>query len=116
MNIPPQFAAPILLAISNLFMNLAWYGHLKHRGTALWLVVLTSWGIAFFEYCLAVPANRLGSRVYSPAQLKGMQEFLSITTFVLFSATYLGQMPTPRQLLGFALMIFAAYLVVGERG
>ena len=83
---------PILLLIgSNAFMTLAWYGHLKnHRESSLWLVILVSWGIAFFEYCLQVPANRWGAQVFSLPQLKILQEVITILVFMVFSAVYMG--------------------------
>src|SRR5208283_1844055 len=82
---------PVVLLIgSNAFMTFAWYGHLKFRGTALWKVVLVSWGIAFFEYCLQVPANRLGARVYSVDQLKVIQEVITLSVFGVFSVFYFG--------------------------
>ena len=68
----------ILLCASNLFMTMAWYGHLKFKNKALWLVILASWGIAFFEYCLQVPANRIGSNYFSVTQLKVMQEVITL--------------------------------------
>ena len=68
----------ILLVCSNLFMTIAWYGHLKYKSVALVTVVLVSWGIAFVEYCFAVPANRIGSAVYSPAELKTIQEVITL--------------------------------------
>ena len=78
---------PVLLLIaSNVFMTVAWYGHLKFEQRPLWGVVLVSWGIAFFEYCLQVPGNRLGSAVYSAPQLKGMQEVITLVVFAVFSA------------------------------
>ena len=84
--------APVaLLACSNVFMTFAWYGHLKHKGTALWKVVLASWGIAFFEYLLMVPANRLGSAVYSTPQLKIIQEVITLTVFSVFAVYFLGE-------------------------
>ena len=73
-----SIAPIILLTISNIFMTFAWYGHLKHKSAALWLVILVSWGIAFFEYCFQVPANRIGSSVYSAAQLKTIQEVITL--------------------------------------
>jgi uncharacterized protein (DUF486 family) len=86
------YVAPILLLLcSNVFMTFAWYGQLKFPGTALWIVVLVSWGIAFFEYCLAIPANRIGYTVYSAAQLKTMQEIITVTVFAVFSVYYLGE-------------------------
>ena len=104
--------APIgLLAGSNLLMNLAWYGHLKAPGRALWLAVLFSWGIALFEYCLAVPANRIGARTYSLAELKTIQEVLSLTTFVVIAWWLFGQKPGPSQLAGFALIGAGAFLI-----
>ena len=86
------YITPILLLLaSNVFMTFAWYGQLKFPGAALWVVIPISWGIAFFEYCLAVPANRIGYAVYSGAQLKIMQEVLTLCVFAVFSVTYLGE-------------------------
>ena len=103
---------PILLLIgSNLFMTTAWYGHLKFRDKPLWIVVLVSWGIAFFEYWLAVPANRIGSSVYSAAQLKAMQEVITLTVFAGFAAVYLGQPITWNQGIGFALIAAGAFFI-----
>ena len=79
-----------LLLVSNIFMTFAWYGHLKHRDVALWKVILTSWGIAFVEYCLSVPANRMGADRYSPFQLKIIQEGLTLVVFTIFAVWYLG--------------------------
>lgn len=79
----------ILLLASNIFMTFAWYGHLKYRNVALWKVILISWGIAFFEYCLQVPANRIGSYSFSAAQLKIMQEVITLSVFAGFSILYL---------------------------
>jgi hypothetical protein len=104
--------APIaLLVVSNIFMTFAWYGHLKFKDRPLWVVILVSWGIAFFEYCLAVPANRWGSSVYSAAELKAMQEVITLAVFVLFSIIYLGQRVTPLQMIGFVLIAGGAFLV-----
>ena len=103
-----------LLILSNLFMTAAWYGHLKFKSTPLLIVILVSWGIAFFEYCLQVPANRIGSGMMTAPQLKGLQEVISILVFAAFSTLYLGQAVTPRQWAGFALVVVAAYLIVGE--
>jgi len=81
-----------LLVLSNIFMTFAWYGHLKnHRESALWIVILASWGIAFFEYCLQVPANRLGAQVYTIPQLKILQEVITMIIFAGFSFWYLKQ-------------------------
>ena len=103
---------PVVLLIgSNIFMTFAWYGHLKFRSVALWKVILVSWSIAFFEYCLAVPANRWDSSVYSAAELKAIQEVVTLSVFVVFSFVYLGQKVTPVQGLGFALIAAGAFLV-----
>ena len=101
----------LLLAASNVFMTFAWYGHLKFKHHTIWMVVLASWGIAFFEYCLAVPANRMGSAVYSAAQLKAIQEVVTLTVFAGFSILYLGQKITPNHLIGFALIAAGAFFV-----
>ena len=101
----------LLLVVSNVFMTVAWYGHLKYPGQPLWIVILASWGIAFFEYCLAVPANRFGSDVYSPAQLKTIQEVITLVVFAGFSAVYLGHAPTWNTAIGFALIALGAYFV-----
>jgi hypothetical protein len=110
------FVAPIvLLVLSNVFMTFAWYGHLKHKGAALWTVVLVSWGIAFFEYCLAVPANRIGSEVYSAAQLKTMQEVITLVVFAGFSVLYLKEPLGWNHLVGFALIAAGAAFVFQGR-
>ena len=104
--------APIgLLAGSNLVMNLAWYGHLKAPSRALWLAVLASWGIAFFEYCLAVPANRIGGRSYSLAELKTLQEVMSLMAFVIVAWVLFDQRPGPSQVIGFVLIAAGAFVV-----
>jgi uncharacterized protein len=103
---------PILLLVaSNVFMTFAWYGHLKFTARPLWVVVMVSWGIAFFEYWLAVPANRIGYSVYSAAELKTIQEVITFTVFIGFSVFYLGQTITLQHVLGFALMIAGAAIV-----
>jgi uncharacterized protein len=102
--------APIaLLMVSNIFMTFAWYGQLKFPNAPLWLVIPASWSIAFFEYCLAVPANRIGYRVYSAAQLKTMQEVITLTVFAVFSVLYLGESIKWNQLVAFALLVLAAF-------
>ncbi len=107
-----SYAAPVgMLLASNVFMTFAWYGHLKYKAVALWTVVLVSWCIALFEYCLAVPANRLGSAVYSTAQLKTMQEVITLIVFVGFSTLYLRQGVSWTTLGGFALIAAGAALV-----
>ena len=80
-----------LLTCSNVFMTVAWYGHLKYKNKPLLLVIFVSWGIAFFEYCLQVPANRWGNAVYSATQLKILQEIITLTVFCGFAALYLGE-------------------------
>src|SRR5438477_626657 len=86
------YVAPILLlSVSNVFMTFAWYGQLKYPSASLWAIIPISWGIAFFEYCLAVPANRIGYQVYSGAQLKTMQEVITLSVFAVFSVSYLGE-------------------------
>jgi uncharacterized protein len=81
----------LLLLASNVFMTVAWYGHLKFRDKALWIVILASWGIAFFEYCLQVPANRMGYGRFNAYQLKILQECLTLAVFVVFAYAYLGE-------------------------
>lgn len=98
----------ILLTCSNIFMTFAWYGHLKHKSASLWLVILVSWGIAFFEYVLMVPANRWGSSCYSPVQLKVMQEIITLTIFSLFAITYLGTQIRWNHMVAFACIVAAA--------
>lgn len=100
-----------LLVASNVFMTIAWYWHLKFRTMPILTVILISWGIALAEYMLAVPANRIGYAVYTAAQLKTMQEVITLTVFVGFSAFYLGQGPTWNTVIGFALIALGAYFV-----
>src|SRR5499433_2956935 len=100
-----------LLTISNVFMTFAWYGHLKYRSEALWKVVLASWGIAFFEYCFQVPANRIGSYEFSTAQLKTIQEVITLTVFAAFSVMYLGEKFRWNYAVGFGLMVAASFFV-----
>ncbi len=112
----PTFISPHLLPIllligSNIFMTIAWYGHLRFKEVALPLVILVSWGIAFIEYCLAVPANRWGSAVYTPAQLKTIQEVVTLLVFAGFSTVYLDQPMTWNYSIGFALVAAGAYFV-----
>jgi uncharacterized protein (DUF486 family) len=106
---------PILLLLgSNIFMTFAWYGHLKYKSSPLMLVILASWGIAFFEYLLQVPANRLGSAVYSAPQLKGMQEVITLLVFAGFSVWYLGEPMKWNHWAGFGLIVVAAWLIFLE--
>jgi len=111
MPLPAALAPVILLTASNIFMTFAWYGHLKYKASPLIFAILASWGIAFFEYCLAVPANRWGSAVYSTAQLKTMQEVITLVVFVAFSVLYLKEAVTWNHLVGFALIAAGAYFV-----
>ena len=112
MPTPTERFAPILLLLaSNVFMTFAWYGHLRYKSAPLMLAILVSWGIAFFEYTLMVPANRLGSAAYSAPQLKGMQEVLTLVVFACFSTWYLGQPLKWNHWAGFALIVAAAWLI-----
>jgi hypothetical protein len=110
-NLALRLVPIALLVFSNVFMTFAWYGHLRFKDRPLWLVILASWAIALFEYCLAVPANRWGSGVYSAAELKAIQEVITLSVFVVFSFVYLGQKITPVQGAGFALIAAGAFLV-----
>ena len=95
----------ILLIISNVFMTFAWYGHLRHKNSALWIVILASWGIAFLEYCFQVPANRMGHEVYNVVQLKTIQEVITLIIFSLFSVLYLKEQFKWNYLIGFIFII-----------
>lgn len=106
-----QLTPILLLLASNVFMTFAWYGHLKYTGSPLWIAVLASWGIALFEYCLAVPANRWGAAIYSTAELKTMQEVITLCVFAGFSVLYLGERLTINHAIGFALICAGAYFV-----
>jgi len=111
-----QYVWPILLLIgSNLFMTVAWYGHLKFTTWPLWLVILGSWGIALFEYVLQVPANRLGSQVFSLTQLKVMQEAITLIVFVGFAWVVFGEIPNWRTGLA-VLLVLAAVAIVPRKG
>jgi uncharacterized protein len=101
----------ILLTISNIFMTFAWYGHLKYRTSALWKVILVSWGIAFFEYCFQVPANRIGSYEFSAAQLKTIQEVITLSVFSVFSVLYLGEKIKWNYAAGFGCIALAVFFV-----
>ena len=103
---------PILLLIaSNVFMTIAWYGHLKFPHAALWVVVMISWAIALVEYWLAVPANRIGYGTYSAAELKTIQEVISLTVFAGFAAVVLGEKLTWNHGIGFALIALGAFFI-----
>ncbi len=116
MNLPVPFVTIGLLILSNLFMTAAWYGHLKFKAAPLMLVVLASWGIAFFEYLLQVPANRAGYGHFSAAQLKTIQEVISLSVFVLFSWAWLGEKPSWSVAAGFACIGLGAWLIFHDAG
>ena len=111
----PSLPVPLvtigLLTLSNVFMTFAWYGHLKHKSTALITVIFISWGIAFFEYCLMVPANRIGSQIYNGAQLKTIQEVITLSVFAVFSVLYLKEPLTWNHALGFAFIALGAFFI-----
>ena len=105
-------ALPVLLLVaSNVFMTFAWYGHLKFKSAPLWIVIVASWGIAFFEYCLQVPANRMGHGTFSAAELKTIQEIITLIVFSVFSVLYLKEEFKWNYLVGFALIILAAFFI-----
>jgi uncharacterized protein len=107
-----MWKAALLLIVSNVFMTFAWYGHLKHMSRALWLVVLVSWGIAFFEYCFQVPANRIGyASGVSAAELKTLQEVITLVVFALFAVLWLKEPLRWNVLAGFVLIGAGATLV-----
>jgi uncharacterized protein (DUF486 family) len=112
----PTFISPYLLPIllllgSNIFMTIAWYGHLRFKESPLLLAIMVSWGIALVEYCMAVPANRFGSAVYTTAQLKTMQEVITLVVFAGFSVIYLKEALTLNHAVGFALIAGGAFFV-----
>ena len=100
-----------LLIGSNIFMTFAWYGHLKYKEVALWKVILVSWSIAFFEYCLQVPANRIGSRTFSPDQLKVIQEVITLTVFGVFSTFYFGDKLHWNHFVAFGCLVGGAFFM-----
>ena len=107
-----KYILPIcLLTISNIFMTFAWYGHLKFKSTTLLTVILVSWGIAFFEYCFQVPANRIGYEVYNAAQLKTIQEVITLLVFCVFSIWYLKEQFKWNYLVGFLFIILAVFFI-----
>jgi uncharacterized protein (DUF486 family) len=101
----------VLLTISNVFMTFAWYGHLKFKESPLLWVILISWGIAFFEYVFQVPANRIGHGTYTAAQLKTIQEVISLTVFAVFSVLYLKEEFRWNYAVGFGLILAAVFVV-----
>jgi len=108
----PYLLPIALLVFSNIFMTFAWYGQLKYPATPLWLLIPASWGIAFFEYCLAVPANKIGHQVYSAAQLKTVQEVITLLVFAVFSVVYLGESLKWNHAVAFVLLCGAAFFSV----
>ncbi len=116
----PQLPVPVLtiglLLMSNLFMTFAWYGHLKFKAAPLIVVIFVSWGIAFFEYVLQVPANRIGHGHFSAAQLKTIQEVITLTVFAGFSVLYLGEPIRWNHAVGFALIAAGAWFIFARFG
>lgn len=107
--------AAFLLLISNIFMTFAWYGHLKYKGAPLWIAILVSWGIAFFEYCFQVPANRIGHGQFTATQLKIMQEAITLIVFIVFAKLYFeGERIRWNYLVGMALIFIAVFVVFYE--
>jgi uncharacterized protein len=104
----------LLLVVSNVFMTAAWYGHLRFKHHSLWKVILVSWLIAFVEYCFQVPANRIGHGQFTAAQLKTMQEVITLVVFCVFSVVYLKEELKWNYLVGFALMAGAVFVVFKE--
>jgi len=100
-----------MLLASNVFMTFAWYGHLKFRESPLWIVIPASWGIAFFEYCLQVPANRIGYSYYSAAELKVIQEVITLVVFTVFSVTYLKEQLKWNYIVGFVFILIAVFFM-----
>src|SRR5262245_60109185 len=103
-----------LLTVSNIFMTLAWYGHLKYKASPVWAVILASWGIAFVEYCFQVPADRIGHYEFTAAQLKTIQEVITLVVFCVFSVLYLKEEVKWNYLAGFAMMAGAVFVIFRE--
>ena len=101
----------LLLIGSNIFMTVAWYGHLKYKDVALWKVILVSWSIALFEYCLQVPANRMGAERFSPAQLKTIQEIITLAVFGVFTTFYFGERLHWNHAVAFGFLICGAFFM-----
>lgn len=107
-----RYVLPIvLLLVANVFMTFAWYGHLKIKDAPMWLVIVASWAIAFFEYCLQVPANRIGHETFTTAELKTMQEIITLVVFSVFSVLYLKEEFRWNYLVGFGFMVVAAFFI-----
>ena len=111
----PKIMPILLLAVSNVFMTFAWYGHLSYKSTAIWLAILASWMIELPEYMLAVPANRIGSAVYTAGQLKAIQEAITLIVFVVFSALYLGEPIKWTTVVGFGFIFIGTLFIFLNR-
>ena len=111
MLLSPKVLPVLMLVCSNVFMTFAWYGHLKFKAAPIWIAVIASWMIAFFEYWLAVPANRIGSQAYSAAELKTIQEVVTLTVFAVFSVLYLRESLTWNHAVGFAMIAAGAAFI-----
>lgn len=116
MPFPPAVTTIVLLLMSNVFMTVAWYGHLKYKSAPILTVILVSWGIALFEYMLQVPANRIGHGPFSAAQLKTIQEVITLAVFSVFSWLYLGERITWQHGIGFALIAAGAWFIFQDWG
>ena len=104
-----------LLSVSNIFMTFAWYGHLRYTNVTLWKVILISWGIAFFEYCFQVPANRIGYGVFNAVQLKTIQEIITLLVFIIFSILYLHAKFKWNHAVGFGFIVLAVFFIFMEK-
>lgn len=111
LSLPPALVTIGLLLLSNIFMTFAWYGHLKYKSAPLLAVILISWGIAFFEYVLQVPANRIGHGTFSAAELKTIQEVITLVVFAVFSVLYLKEPLSWNHLVGFAFIGLGAFFI-----
>jgi uncharacterized protein len=116
MQLPVPVITIGLLILSNVFMTFAWYGHLKYKAAPLAVVILISWGIAFFEYVLQVPANRIGHGTFSAAQLKTIQEVITLSVFVGFSVFYLGEPVKWNHAVGFGFIVVGAWFIFAQFG
>jgi len=116
MHLIPFIVPVVLLILSNVFMTFAWYGHLKFPQMSLWIVVLVSWALAFFEYWLAVPANRIGYQVYSMAELKTIQVVIALTVFTIITVVFFGEKITAQHVIGFCLIGTGAGLIFTAKG
>ena len=105
------FLPIFLLTLSNVFMTFAWYGHLKFKTLPIWITIIASWGIAFFEYCLMIPANRIGHTCFTATQLKVMQEVITLIIFSIFSVMYLKEKLKWNYLVGFLFILLAVFFV-----